>query len=86
MKKYTNITDKLRAITFEDGTAQFLMRGQSFTTDKVVVVVDNGIKVTEVKLRASNTQQTTTTAQKESSSNSNDSAGDVQKDSSSKKK
>lgn len=48
MKKYTNMTSKLRTIEFTDGSAQFLMRGQSINTDKEVKSFQEGIKVAEV--------------------------------------
>lgn len=61
MKKYTNKSDKLRSIRFEDGDAQFLMRGQSITTDKVVVHLQEGIKVTDIQ----KTNSTLTSRKKE---------------------
>lgn len=48
MKKYTNKTSELRSIVFSDGSAQFLMRGQSITTDKEVKKVQAGITVVDV--------------------------------------
>jgi hypothetical protein len=51
MKKYTNKSDKLRAIRFEDGDAQFLMRGQSITTDKKVIHLQEGIRVVDIEVQ-----------------------------------
>jgi hypothetical protein len=48
MKKYINKSGELRCITFADGSAQFLMRGQSITTDKEVKKVQVGIVVKDV--------------------------------------
>lgn len=51
MKKYTNTTHELRVVEFEDGDAQFLMRGQSFKTSKPVKKVQAGIKVEELHVQ-----------------------------------
>lgn len=48
LKKYTNKTASLRSITFVDGSSQFLMRGQSVTTDKPVARVQEGVVVADV--------------------------------------
>lgn len=48
MKKYTNRTSDLKALIFRDGSAQFLMRGQSFITDAEVVSVPSGVVVRDV--------------------------------------
>lgn len=48
LKKYTNKTASLRSITFVDGSSQFLMRGQSVTTDKPVARVQEGVAVADV--------------------------------------
>ena len=47
MKTYINKTNELRCVVFEDDSAQFLMRGQKFTTDKVVKKIQTGIVVKE---------------------------------------
>lgn len=49
MKKYTNKTNEMKTVIFEDGDAQFLMRGQSFKTDKPVKKVDDGVAVVELR-------------------------------------
>lgn len=49
MKTFINKTGELRCVEFEDGTAQFLMRGQKFTSDKPVKKVQQGIVVKEVE-------------------------------------
>lgn len=49
MQKFTNVTSELRCIRFEDGTSQFLGRGQSYESDKPTKVVQDGIRQTEVK-------------------------------------
>lgn len=49
MQKYTNSTVELKTITFKDGTSQYLGRGQSIETDKPVVYVEQGIRVSEAK-------------------------------------
>ncbi len=49
MKKFVNKSHQLRTINFEDGTSQFLMRGQVFFSDKEVKSVQDGIHVSEVK-------------------------------------
>lgn len=48
MKKFTNKSNQLRTVYFADGSAQFLMRGQSFTSDKEYTSVQEGIKVSDV--------------------------------------
>lgn len=48
MKKYTNKCNEMRTVFYADGSAQFLMRGQSVETDKEVKKIQNGIVVTEV--------------------------------------
>lgn len=48
MKKYTNKCNEMRTVFYSDGSAQFLMRGQSVETEKEVKKVQNGIVVTEV--------------------------------------
>lgn len=53
MKKFTNKTNQLRTVSFTDGTAQFLMRGQSFVSDKQIVKVQDGVVVTDVPQPAS---------------------------------
>lgn len=47
MKKYTNQSQEMRFVEFVDGTAQFLFRGQSITSDKVAKVVQKGIVVSD---------------------------------------
>lgn len=47
MKKFTNKSNQLRTVYFRDGSAQFLMRGQSIVTDKEVDHFQDGIKVTD---------------------------------------
>lgn len=53
MKKYTNKCNEMRTVFYVDGSAQFLMRGQSVETDKEVKKVQNGIVVTEVTEKTS---------------------------------
>lgn len=53
MKKFTNKTNQLRTVSFADGTAQFLMRGQSFVSDKQIVKVQDGVVVSDVPQPAS---------------------------------
>jgi hypothetical protein len=48
MKKYTNQSQEMRFVEFVDGTAQFLFRGQSITSDKGTKVVQKGIVVSDV--------------------------------------
>ena len=48
MKKYVNKTTSLKVVEFEDGDAQFLMRGQSIVTDKKVKKIQEGIVVKDV--------------------------------------
>lgn len=48
MKKYTNQSQEMRFVEFVDGTAQFLFRGQSITSDKATKVVQKGIVVSDV--------------------------------------
>lgn len=61
MKKYINKSDKLRSIRFDDNEAQFLMRGQSITTDKKVIHIQEGIVVKDVEVQK---PQTATTRKK----------------------
>ena len=49
MKKYTNVSNEMRCVVFEDGSSQFLMRGQSIVSDKPTKIVEKGIKVTNVR-------------------------------------
>lgn len=49
MKKYTNMTHELRSVTFNDGTTQFLMRGQSIESDKSTKRVQAGVRVTDAR-------------------------------------
>lgn len=49
MKKYTNMSNEMRCVVFEDGSSQFLMRGQSIVSDKSTKIVEKGIKVTNVR-------------------------------------
>lgn len=48
MKKFTNMSNELRVVRFEDGNSQFLMRGQSIQSDKKVKHVQDGIRVSDV--------------------------------------
>lgn len=47
MKQYINKTNNLCLVEFEDGTGQFLMRGQVFESDKKVKRTSKGIVVKE---------------------------------------
>lgn len=49
MKKYTNMTGELKCVTFQDGTTQFLMRGQSVESEQPTTKVQPGIRITDVK-------------------------------------
>lgn len=49
MKKYTNMTGELRCVRFQDGTTQFLTRGQSFESDKPTAKVQPGIRESDVR-------------------------------------
>lgn len=49
MKKFTNQTHELRSVSFKDGTTQFLMRGESFESDKVTKRVQTGVRVTDAR-------------------------------------
>jgi hypothetical protein len=60
MKKYSNPTHKLMVVEFEDGSAQFLMRGQSFQSDKATKKVQKGVIVKDVTV-AKTTKTSTTT-------------------------
>ena len=53
MKKFTNKSNQLRTVYFADGSAQFLMRGQSITSDKEYTSVQEGIKVSDAVLAVS---------------------------------
>lgn len=48
MKKYTNQGFEQAIVEFTDGTAQFLIRGQSIQTSKGVKRIRGNVKVTEV--------------------------------------
>ena len=52
MKKFTNKSNQLRTVYFADGSAQFLMRGQSITSDKEYASVQEGIKVSDAVVSA----------------------------------
>lgn len=49
MKKYTNFTVELKVITFKDGSSQYLGKGHSIETDKEVIHLEEGIRVSEAK-------------------------------------
>lgn len=55
MKKYTNQSQEMRFVEFVDGTAQFLFRGQSITSDKETKVVQKGIVISDVVTKATET-------------------------------
>ncbi|MDA3807327.1 MAG: hypothetical protein PF440_05355 [Thiomicrorhabdus sp.] len=48
MNRYTNLTHELKVVTFNDGTSQFLMRGQSFESSKPTSKVQAGLTVVEL--------------------------------------
>lgn len=48
MTKYINKTRKMKTVFYKDGSASFLMRGQSVTTDKEIDRVQEGVTVVEV--------------------------------------
>lgn len=48
IKRYINKSSALRVVVFEDGSAQFLMRGQSVESDKPVKKVQEGIVVKDL--------------------------------------
>lgn len=50
MKKYTNITSEMRSVRFKDKSVQFLRRGQTFQSDKAVDVVQEGIRVSDIRV------------------------------------
>lgn len=50
MKKYINKCPEMRTLVFEDGSAQFLGRGHSITTDKNVKSVPQGVVVKDVEV------------------------------------
>jgi len=50
MKKYTNKSNEMRTVFYADGSAQFLMRGQSVTTAQEVKKIQPGIVVSDAKL------------------------------------
>lgn len=62
MKKYTNKSHEMRTVFFEDGSAQFLKRGQSLKTDKQVKRVQDGIHVTDESAKVA--KKTTNAAKK----------------------
>lgn len=48
MKKYVNQNNRLVCVKFEDGTAQFLRRGESISTAKKVKQLPEGVTVHDV--------------------------------------
>lgn len=48
-KRYTNLTREMKYVLFTDGSAQFLKRGNTFTSDKETSVVQSGITVEEIQ-------------------------------------
>ena len=58
MKKYTNQSQEMRFVEFVDGTAQFLFRGQSITSDKETKVVQKGIVISDVVVSKSTAKKT----------------------------
>lgn len=71
MKKYTNMTDKMRTIEYVDGSAQFLMRGQSIKTDKEVKSLQEGIKESVVTTVKASKLKTSTRKKSNSTSDEN---------------
>jgi hypothetical protein len=47
-KRYTNLTREMQHVVFTDGSAQFLKRGQSFTSDKDTAVIQEGVTVEDI--------------------------------------
>jgi hypothetical protein len=47
-KRYTNLTREMKHVVFTDGSAQFLKRGQSFTSEKETSVVQEGVTVEDI--------------------------------------
>jgi hypothetical protein len=63
MKKYTNQSQEMRFVEFVDGTAQFLFRGQSITSDKGTKVVQKGIVVSDAVASKSTAKKTDTVSE-----------------------
>lgn len=53
MIRFVNRTSTMKVVEFEDGSAQFLMRGQSIITDKPVKRYDQELTATPVEAKAS---------------------------------
>lgn len=52
MKRFSNPTSEMKSVTFEDGSVQFLMRGQSIETEKEVKKYDDGLRVSEMAVKS----------------------------------
>lgn len=52
MKEYINKSSELRSVSFVDGTTQFLMRGQKFSSDLETKKVQPGIVVKDVEQKS----------------------------------
>lgn len=48
-RRYTNLTREMKYVLFVDGSAQFLKRGNTFTSDKATSVIQSGIAVEEIQ-------------------------------------
>lgn len=57
MKKYVNVGETQAVIEFEDGSAQFLQRGQSIQTAKKVKKIRGNVKETETGRQISKKQE-----------------------------
>lgn len=49
MKRFTNVSNGLRSVTFTDGSTIYLIRGQSYESDLETVRVAKRVKVEDVK-------------------------------------
>lgn len=57
MIKYTNFGLGLGQVTYTDGSANFLKRGESVTSDKPVKFIDKGIRTETVAVESKTKQQ-----------------------------
>ncbi len=64
-KRYVNQSIKMQIISFTDGSATFLFRGQAIETDKEVKHMDDGIRVKDIKAQRKKSESKSVDAQTE---------------------
>ena len=58
MKVYTNRSSEMRTLYFTDGTAVFMFRGQTLSTDKAVTHIPDGVRVKDAPVQRATRRET----------------------------